>query len=120
MATSDNFFDDQNQRLFTNRRYHNLIIEFRKRRSSKQITRSAKIVLFYFCGMESFSVDEISSYTNSIITFVLNGCSTKLPIKEKDMTATINAKGNSFQMALKHAKDALQQVCLIYKPIVFN
>ncbi|TMW52713.1 hypothetical protein DOY81_002236, partial [Sarcophaga bullata] len=64
---------------------------------------------FIFAVMESFSVDEVSSYTNAIITFVLNGCSTKLPIKEKDMTATINAKGNSFQMALNHAKAALRQ-----------
>lgn len=60
--------------------------------------------------MESFSVDEISNYTNSIITFVLNGASTKLPLKEKDMTNTLNIKGKSFIMALNHAKSALKEV----------
>lgn len=60
--------------------------------------------------MESFSVDEVSSYINSIITYILNACSTKLPIKERDMITTINAKGSTFQMALKKAKDVLQEV----------
>ncbi|XP_065354581.1 melanoma-associated antigen D4 [Calliphora vicina] len=59
--------------------------------------------------MESFSIDEISNYTNSIITFVINGASTKLPLKEKDMISTINIKGKLFYMALSHAKTALKE-----------
>ncbi|XP_023306674.2 uncharacterized protein LOC111688402 [Lucilia cuprina] len=59
--------------------------------------------------MESFSVDEISNYTNNIITFVLNGAATKLPLKEKDMVSTINVKGMLFRMSLSQAKTALKE-----------
>lgn len=60
--------------------------------------------------MESFSVDEVAGYRNAIITYVLNGASTKLPIKEREMATAINLKGRLFTMAMAHAKSALQEV----------
>ncbi|KAM7361368.1 necdin, MAGE family member [Cochliomyia hominivorax] len=59
--------------------------------------------------MESFALEDVSIYTNSIITFVLNGASNKYPLKEKDMIATLNLKGKLFNMALNNAKTALKE-----------
>lgn len=60
--------------------------------------------------MESFDVNELATCTNSIITYVINGNATKLPLKEKDMCTALNIKGKLFNMAFQHAKAALQQV----------
>ncbi|XP_013102157.2 melanoma-associated antigen D2 [Stomoxys calcitrans] len=57
----------------------------------------------------SFAVDEIASCTNSIITYIINGISNKLPIKERDITTVLNVKGRLFNMALTQAKTALQE-----------
>lgn len=57
-----------------------------------------------------FDVGEAASHRNEIITYILNGISNKLPLKEKDMSATLNIKGRMFNVAFQQAKLALQEV----------
>uniref|UniRef100_A0A1I8MPZ8 Uncharacterized protein n=1 Tax=Musca domestica TaxID=7370 RepID=A0A1I8MPZ8_MUSDO len=56
-----------------------------------------------------FDVGEAASHRNEIITYILNGISNKLPLKEKDMSATLNIKGRMFNVAFQQAKLALQE-----------
>ncbi|KAI9580871.1 melanoma-associated antigen D2 isoform X1 [Glossina fuscipes] len=56
-----------------------------------------------------FNADEMRTIVNSIITYVLNGASTKLPIKEKDIMQTIDKKGKLFNAALQRAGEILKE-----------
>lgn len=57
-----------------------------------------------------FNEDEMKTSVNSIITYVINGASTKLPIKERDIMQTINEKGKLFNAALQSVKEILKEV----------
>ncbi|XP_073819530.1 necdin, MAGE family member [Musca autumnalis] len=56
-----------------------------------------------------FDVGEVTTHRNEIITYILNGISNKLPIKEKDMSTALNAKGRMLTMAFQQAKLVLQE-----------
>lgn len=67
----------------------------------------------------SFAVDEVANCTNAIITYIINGIASKLPLKERDMSAAINIKGKLFNMAFQQAKIALQEVIFAYRFNIF-
>uniref|UniRef100_A0A1A9WF71 MAGE domain-containing protein n=1 Tax=Glossina brevipalpis TaxID=37001 RepID=A0A1A9WF71_9MUSC len=57
----------------------------------------------------TFNADELKACINCIITYVLNGASTKLPIKERDITQAIDKKGKLFKAALEEVKEILKE-----------
>uniref|UniRef100_A0A1B0FB37 MAGE domain-containing protein n=1 Tax=Glossina morsitans morsitans TaxID=37546 RepID=A0A1B0FB37_GLOMM len=59
-----------------------------------------------------FNEDEMKTSVNSIITYVINGASTKLPIKERDIMQTIDKKGKLFNAALQSVKEILKEVAV--------
>ncbi|XP_061394736.1 uncharacterized protein LOC133330306 [Musca vetustissima] len=66
-----------------------------------------------------FDVGEVAGHRNEIITYILNGISCKLPMKEKDMCTALNIKGKMFSMAFQQAKLVLQEtygICLAEVP----
>ncbi|XP_075146401.1 necdin, MAGE family member [Haematobia irritans] len=57
----------------------------------------------------SFASEELANYANCIITYIINGIATKLPIKERDISNLLNIKGKLFNEAFNQAKTALQE-----------
>ncbi|XP_061394737.1 melanoma-associated antigen D2-like [Musca vetustissima] len=56
-----------------------------------------------------FDVGAVAGHRNEIITYILNGISCKLPMKEKDICAALNIRGKMFSMAFQQAKAVLQE-----------